>query len=1195
MKNPTAPTGGEYGTAPGVWTLEQVMNYQRAGTWPSPVTPKMLWSWGLNTYGQLGLSDTINRSFVSQVGVDQNWKAIAQGLSSSLAVKSDGTLWAWGDNSAGQLGQNNLIYRSSPVQVGSLTTWSFVGASRSSASFAVKTDGTLWSWGSSYYGQLGNGSTAYNFSSPIQIGALTNWSKVYGSGLASIFAIKTDGTLWVWGRNSDGTLGLGNTTSYSSPKQVGALTNWSKISAGIDFTTSIKTDGSIWSWGKNGNGQLGQNVSYSTTRNSPVQIGALTTWSTTASYGGGVNIATKTDGTLWSWGNNNAGQLGQNDTVKRSSPVQVGALSNWSSVGNHNQTSMAINSSGQLWMWGGASSGRIADGSNVNKSSPVQVASNIFWNKVGFCGSQASFTLATGKPLSLELWGWGFGTQIGDNTTANRSSPVQVGSDINWVQISSATSTMAIKSDNTLWGWGFNNAGQIGDGTTINRSSPIQIGSLTNWKQVSSGGSQFSLAVKTNGTLWSWGSGYKGVLGKGNNYNYSSPVQVGALTNWSFVSASDGSNVAAIKTDNSLWTWGYNNYGQLGVGNEITRSSPVQVAGTFWSKVSCGGGQVLAIRTNGTLWSWGKDRFGELGQNTTFTPKSSPTQVGALTNWAQIAACGGSSFAIKIDGTLWAWGRNVEGQLGLNDATNRPSPVQVGTLSDWSKISGGTAHTIALKTNGTLWSWGYNEFGQLGNNTAGIASTTSSPTQIGSSTSWWFVSNGNSSTSFALKQNSSIQPAITVQPTGGSVTEEGSFTFTVTATGAWGYQWYFAGAPIAGATSYSYTVTGAVGANTGNYYVVVYNGNGSVQSNTVTLTVNIPQGGLWAWGRNYAGSLGLDSITGNMSSPVQVGALTTWKTGVGVAQYTGVGVKSDGTLWSWGANSTGQLGQSNTYNTSSPVQVGALTTWKQAVANVNSMFAIKTDGTLWAWGRNNQGQLGNGNKLNASSPIQIGALTNWKQVGTAGRNFTLAVKTDGTLWGWGSGDNAQTGHNNTTYYSSPVQIGSATNWNFVAGGYKFGIATTSTGTLWAWGNNADGQLGDGTYINRSSPVQVGSLTTWNKVVCGMGHVVSTQTNGNLFTWGRNDQGQLGLGNTTNYSSPMQVGSGTTWSTVGALDYTSFSVKTDGTLWSWGLNNNGQLGQNTTTKTSSPAQVGSGTTWIGVASNPKGRFTTGIKT
>ena len=351
---------------------------------------RKLYSWGYNNFGQLGQNDKVNRSSPVQIGALSTWLNISTGYYSSIATKTDGTLWSWGSNSFGQLGQNNTVYKSSPVQVGALTTWLNISVGTYSC-LATKTDGTLWSWGSNNAGQLGQNDKVYR-SSPVQIGALTTWSKI-SVGYSSCLATKTDGTLWSWGLNNNGQLGqnIAYSVNKSSPVQVGALTTWLNISSGLYTCLATKTDGTLWAWGYNNNGQLGQNIAYTVNRSSPVQVGALTTWSNISS-GRYSCLATKTDGTLWSWGRNTNGQLGDNTIANRSSPVQVGALTTWLNINVGFYSCLATKTDGTLWSWGNNLYGQLGDNTIINKSSPVQVGALTTWSNisVGICSSLAT-------------------------------------------------------------------------------------------------------------------------------------------------------------------------------------------------------------------------------------------------------------------------------------------------------------------------------------------------------------------------------------------------------------------------------------------------------------------------------------------------------------------------------------------------------------------------------------------------------------------------------------------------------------------------------------------------------------------------------------------------------------------------------------------------------------------------------------
>jgi len=332
-------------------------------------------------------------------------------------------------------------------------------------------------------------------------------------------------------------------------------------------------------------------------------------------------------------------------------------------------------------------------------------------------------------------------------------------------------------------------------------------------------------------------------------------------------------------------------------------------------------------------------------------------------------------------------------------------------------------------------------------------------------------------------------------------------------------------------------------------------------------------GSLWSFGYNNGGDLGQNDRT-KYSSPVQIPG--TWK-GIG-------GVKSDGTLWSWGYNGAGQLGQNTQGDSrSSPVQIPG-TTWKSAYGLIDNgntdepVFAIKTDGTLWSWGWNTSGQLGVNNRTTYSSPTQVGTDTTWLTPGynkfgySHGYDAMAAIKTDGTLWMCGRKDYGVLAQNNTTYYSSPVQV-PGTTWKSVSRGLSVAFQATKTdGTLWTWGRNEFGQLGLNNKTVYSSPMQIPG-TTWDIAGGGVYTGSATRTDGTLWIWGYGNNGGLGLdsGNTA-YSSPSQL-PGTTWSRPLPMGtYANGALRTDGTLWVWGEGAGGILGQNSAADSNSPVQI-----------------------
>jgi alpha-tubulin suppressor-like RCC1 family protein len=349
-----------------------------------------LFSWGLNTSGQLGLSNTTQMSTPTAVGAS-GWTKVRAGKGFAMGISPSGTLFSWGTNNLGQLGLNSIVSQSSPVQVGALSDWSDIACA--DHVLAVKLDGSLWGWGSNTIGQLGLSATG-NKSSPVQIGALS-WRSVAVGGSTSA-AIRTDNTLWAWGGNGNFQLGNGSSTANSSPIQVGSSTNWSSVAVGPAHMLAVKSDGTLWAWGYNGSGQLG--LSDTTMRSTVTQVGALTNWMSVAAGGvaaaSGFSAGLKNDGSLFTWGVNTSGKLGLSDTVTRSSPTQVGAALDWReiSLGQGHALALRGSTSKSLWSWGEGGNGQLGTGSTMPVSSPVMIGTSN-WASISCSNSVSSYGL----------------------------------------------------------------------------------------------------------------------------------------------------------------------------------------------------------------------------------------------------------------------------------------------------------------------------------------------------------------------------------------------------------------------------------------------------------------------------------------------------------------------------------------------------------------------------------------------------------------------------------------------------------------------------------------------------------------------------------------------------------------------------------------------------------------------------------
>ena len=358
---------------------------------------------------------------------------------------------------------------------------------------------------------------------------------------------------------------------------------------------------------------------------------------------------------IFSWGFNVSGLLGDGTTTNRCSPVrEFCSATDWCAVSTNSlrvTQNSAIKSSGQLWVWGSNSCGQLGDGTQTNRCSPVrEICSATDWCQIGVGNCHMAAVKTSGQ-----LWAWGQNNNvcpfIGDGTTESKCSPVrEFCSATDWHQVGAGgCHTVAIKISGELWAWGRNSCGQLGDGTATTRCSPVrEICSATDWCQVSAG-NYHTAAIKTSGELWSWGAGASGRLGVGTTVDRLSPArEICSETDWCQVSAGVSSTVA-IKTSGELWTWGRNLCGVLGDGTTVDKCSPVREisSSTDWCQVSVAQAHGAAIKTTGQLWSWGcNSTLGTLGAGSGGDRCSPVREFCSATGWCQVSAGNSSSTAI---------------------------------------------------------------------------------------------------------------------------------------------------------------------------------------------------------------------------------------------------------------------------------------------------------------------------------------------------------------------------------------------------------------------------------------------------------------------------------------------------------------------------------------------------------------------
>jgi alpha-tubulin suppressor-like RCC1 family protein len=677
---------------------------------------------------------------------------VAAGDFFTAAIAAGGRIW--GANDFGQLGNGQSVNSPVPVPVPGLTGLTQVDAGRtiaigrkadgtvwqwgdqqnprqvsglagvsavsagSSHYLALKTDGTVWAWGWNAYGQVGDGSTTTRYS-PVQVTGLSGVVAI-AAGQTFSMALKSDGTVWTWGSNSAGQVGDGTTTQRLSPVQVTLPAPAASVSAGDAFAVALLTDGTVWTWGNGGYGQLG--IGAYGNRPSPVQVAGLT--GVTAVVAGFYHaMALTSGGTVMAWGANSSGQLGDGTTSARLTPVAVAGLSGVTQLAAGASHSLAVTTDGTVWSWGGSDYGQLGDGTQGRRSTPAQVPglSGVAMVTAGF-----DFSLALKADETLYGWGGNFYRQLGFAPPPSNPLPAKPTGflgDAEWLQqvAGGQYHTLALKADGTVWSWGSNQFGQLGDGTTRQRTTPQQVPGLTDIIAVAAGQSH-SVAVRADGTVWTWGRNGSGQLGDGTYTDRNTPAQVPGLQGVVDVVTGDHLTLA-LKSDGTVWGWGWNIYGELGDGTTTGRNTPVRVS-SLTDVVEIAEG--MARKADGTVWAWGYNGSGRVGDGTT-TTRTSPVQVTGITDAVAIGSSGGTSYAIRAGGTVWAWGANNQGQVGDGTTTNRALPVQVPGLTDVVAVTGGLYHSLAVRRDGTVWAWGYNLSGQLG---TGTFTSSTAPVQV---------------------------------------------------------------------------------------------------------------------------------------------------------------------------------------------------------------------------------------------------------------------------------------------------------------------------------------------------------------------------------------------------------------------------------------------------------------------------------
>jgi alpha-tubulin suppressor-like RCC1 family protein len=643
----------------------------------------------------------------------------------SAALMEDGSVWAWGANNASQLGTpSSTTYLSTVALEVPLPPPLLAISAGFEFCLALAADGTVWGWGDDGNSELGDGGASVPVSHPVHVPGLSSVVAI-SAGHSHVLALKSDGTVWGWGANNDGQIGTGTTgTQVNSPTQILGLTQAVAVSAGKNHSLALLSNGTVWAWGYNADGELGNGTTGSPVT-SPVQVANLT-GITSISAGGAHSLAVDSNGQVWAWGSNTLGQLGTGAvTPGGGSRVQVAGISGIVTVSAGENHSLAAGSDGSLWAWGSNSFGQLGTGTpgTILSDNPVSARVSTVPPTLRVAGG-TSHSLAIDSTGAVWAWGSDVSGELGNGGGATQVSAVPI-PDITGVSSIQGGDgfTVALRTDHTVWSWGTNNDGQLGQGTVnLGSTTPGQVVGLTGVTALSASAAH-TLAITASGGVSSWGYNGYGQLGNGTTTTSAVPVSVLGLTGVTAVSGGGDQTLAgfslALCSDGLVRSWGYNNHGQLGNGTTTNSSTPAVIPGlTGITAMSAGDSHALAVKSDGTVWSWGYNSNGQLGNGTT-TNSSSPAMVSGLSGIVAVAAGATQSLALGSDGTVWAWG-GLEGPGGL---TTTLTPARILAGAGISAICAGALHSAALATDGTVWTWGNNNLGQLGNESTTASST----------------------------------------------------------------------------------------------------------------------------------------------------------------------------------------------------------------------------------------------------------------------------------------------------------------------------------------------------------------------------------------------------------------------------------------------------------------------------------------
>jgi alpha-tubulin suppressor-like RCC1 family protein len=1114
-----------------------------------------VWSWGSNDFGQLGASGITQRLEPGAIPALTNAPILAAGAAHGIAIDAGGQVKAWGRNGYGQLGDDTTTNRAAPMPVLTLGPGSVSSvAAGQEHSLALRTDGTVVAWGQNSSGQLGDGSTTPMSKVPVPVSVadgepLTDVATIDAGTMQSL-AVKADGTVVGWGNNEYGQVGNGTTTTpQTRPVTVEVdagvpLSGVSRVAGGSWHSLALKTDGTVWSWGSNGWGQLGIDSPWYSTR--AVRVPGLTGVVAIAA-GGLSSLALRSDGTIWAWGANDYGQLGTGTGTSSSSPVLVANVRSGIAIGAGQGHGLAVTLDGVVWAWGAGGAGQIGDGTTT-------------------------FRRLTPVPLSASGGLWKAATPVLSYTSGTYSSELDV--------------VVSCATDGATIHYTLNGPDPTLDDPTVASGSAVHIASTRTLKARAFNGEQppselaeasYALTVPTPG--FSFGAGTyaadlmvsissiggatirftpDGPDPDEGSAEYTSPIpitQTATLkarawrTDWS--SSGVGTQTYTMKVATPTLTPD---------GGIASSATPVSITSTTAGAeihYTLDGreptlldpvviGAVVVDRSTtlrATAWRAGWSASDTSGATYFVTVGSAAAPVsdppagvyGAPQRVTLTSVTAGATIRYTLDGSE---------PTRISPAYRRPITISETTTLKARAMKPDVADSPTLTAEYTITVDAalMPQFTPAGGRYRTTRQVTVTCPTSGSVVHYTL----NTLTS---RDPLESDPEVTC---GGSITVDRSSMLKARA-------WKAGLAPSA-VRQADYEITGMVAG--GGAFSLALDSTGRV----------------WSWGYNGSGQLGDGPPTGR-SAPGQLPAFSSSPVEMVAAGGShSLAVTQDGSVWAWGLNDNGQLGNGGTTNEPAPVELPASAFDMKAVVAVTAgpahSLAITEDGRVWAWGDNSSGNLGDGTTTSRTTPVQVAAFGTAPVVAVAaGFRFSLALASDGTVWSWGTNNYGDLGDGSSGWpRTTPDLVPGLSAIDAIATGFHRSMALRSDGVVWAWGY----YIGDGSWLTRLRPVRVPLSAPAALVVTGSSHsltaVRESSGAGGVLAWGANTSGWLGDGSYTQRLAPVRVFDLEHVTGISAGDAHSLAVALDGAVWAWGDNSYGRLGSEAGATATSPTRV-----------------------